>query len=427
MRRIVTAAVLVLLTPAVAWASNDPGFSQQWGIQRIGAEAAWPAGDGSGITIGVADTGADFLHEDLKDKLIAGHDYIDNDESPQDGDGHGTHVSGIAAAITNNGKGVAGVAPGARILMVRVLNDFGVNVPRPNPSDFELFAETAQGVRYAVDRGAKVVNMSLGSAEPGAGPWPELEDAIDYAWSKGSLVVIAAGNDSDGPSDYASGYEDQNAMVVVATTSSDARASYSNSAGKAKWGISAPGSSIYSTYYDSILQPNNHSMYATLSGTSMATPHVSGAAAVLFSMGLSPQRVVDRLMSTAQDLGPAGHDSTFGAGRLDLAKAVSGLGGSGSASGSTGGGGNSGSSGGSKPKSSPGAQTSASASPGESPRAQAAAESPASGSGDNSSQQAEEESGKRNSVLLNAVVGGLLVAVASGLLLWSRLRGKRTA
>ncbi|MGH2819177.1 MAG: S8 family serine peptidase, partial [Actinomycetota bacterium] len=149
-------------------------------MQRIGAEPAWSMGTGNGVVIAVVDTGVDLAHEDLAvpGKLVQGHDFEDRDSNPQDQHGHGTHVAGIAAAATNNGKGVAGTAPSAKIMSVRVLNALGVGV------SITLIERqrAAEGIRWAVDHGASVVNLSLGPIA-GQGPGSDMAEAIAYAWS----------------------------------------------------------------------------------------------------------------------------------------------------------------------------------------------------------------------------------------------------
>lgn len=300
--------VLALFAASPASASNDPGFKDQYGLAKIGAEQAWGTAVGSGVIIAIVDTGVDLSHEDLKDKIVAGRNFVEGDDTPAaDDNGHGTHVSGIAAASTGNGVGVAGVAPAARIMPVRVLQDAGDGSGNAsgNTSDIE------EGIKWAVDHGARVVNLSLGedvlirTVTGGS-----LTDALDYAWSKGAVPVIAAGNDFLFPS----GYRDANAIVVAATDQQDRKASFSNGVGMAKWGMSAPGAGILSTW--------RSNQYATVSGTSMSVPHVAGAAALLMSMGMTNRQTVDRLLATAKDLGAEGHDSTYGSGRLDAAKAV---------------------------------------------------------------------------------------------------------
>jgi subtilisin family serine protease len=305
-------AVLALSGPASARAVNDPSLPRQWGLAKIGAPQAWDTATGAGTVIAVLDSGVDLTHEDLAGKLLTGKDYTGKG-SVQDDCGHGSHVSGIAAASTNNGKGIAGVAPDARILPVKVLQLDGSDCV--GNSD-----EIADAIKWAADQHATVINLSLGSDIQfltGSG----FGDSLSYAWSKGSIPVVAAGNQFL----LGSGYTDEPAIIVTATTPTDTKPSYSSTTGGAKWAMSAPGGAgtgddrdVLSAYF----VEGKANQYGLLAGTSMATPHVAGAAAVLRSMGLSPQQTVDRLLATATDLGAKGTDTTFGAGRLDLAKAV---------------------------------------------------------------------------------------------------------
>lgn len=313
-KRLLPIAVALALASPVLAAPNDPHFDEQWGMRKIGAETAWAKGTGTGIVIAIVDTGIDLSHEDLAAKLEPGIDYIEGDSSPNDEEGHGTHVAGIAAAITGNGKGVAGVAPGARIMPMRVLDENGSCVGT---------CRTSTAIVEAVKRGAKVINLSLGDlAAPVFGPG--FEEALEYAWRNGAIPVVAAGNNYF----FDSGFADNNALVVTATDSRDRSPDYASPVGQAKWALAAPGGGggtltggpgVYSTEING---------YGNKSGTSMAAPHVSGAAAVLLSLGLTPQQTVDRLLATAKDIGDPGKDELFGSGRLDLAAAVAGLPGS---------------------------------------------------------------------------------------------------
>lgn len=302
-RFVLCLVVIGFLIALPADASNDPMFGNQYGLDKIQAEKAWSTGTGVGATVAVIDTGVQAEHEDLAAKMIAGFDFVDGDEVPQDGNRHGTHVAGIAAAVTNNGIGVAGVAPGACVMPVRVLNNNGSGA----------FGDIRSGIRWAADQGAQVINLSLGefvvirNLDESA-----MKDAITYAYGKGVVVAVAAGNDVIFPS----GYRDVDAIAVAATDRRDEKPAFSNGAGDARFGMSAPGAAILSTV------PNG---YGTLSGTSMATPHVAGAAAVLRSLGLSRDQTIKRLLDTADDIGIPGHDPIFGSGRLNLAKAVEGL------------------------------------------------------------------------------------------------------
>lgn len=313
------AAAGLVLWPVAAGAVNDPGHADQWALDVIGADQARAVGQADGIVIAIVDTGVDLAHEDLAGRLVAGRDFVDDDDDPQDEYGHGTHVAGIAAAATDNGRGIAGVAGGAQIMPVRVLGDDGSG----NTTD------VSNGIRWAVDQGAHVVNLSLGrQAQQVFGPG--FVDAVRYAWDSGAVVVVAAGNDFV----LSSGFADEPALVVSATTRDDRKPDYSSGVGSAAWGMAAPGGGcqlvtcpqeddVLSTYWLS----GKSNTYAYLSGTSMAAPHVAGAAAILRGLGLTPQQTVDRLLATAKDIGASGRDNTFGAGRLDLAAAVAGLGG----------------------------------------------------------------------------------------------------
>lgn len=321
-------------------AANDPVYEQglQWGLQRIGAPSAWARGTGRGVTIAIVDSGADLQHQDLRDKVVGQVSCIGANGNPdrctgsaQDDNGHGTHVSGIASATTGNRVGVAGVAPDARLLVVRVLaND--CNATRCTASG--TASDVAAGIRWAVANGAKVINLSLGGGAVQAAVGCSFCDAIEEAWAQGAISVVAAGNDSVLPA----GFGDEPAVVVTATDRNDQRASYSNTSSGilrvARWPVAAPGGEeetqpsdcatggtpkgILSTYW----QAGQANSYACLAGTSMAAPHVSGALAVLLSTGHSPQSAIDRLTSTATDLGPPGRDDSFGFGLIDLARAV---------------------------------------------------------------------------------------------------------
>jgi subtilisin family serine protease len=320
--------------------ANDPVFEQglQWGLQRIGAPSAWARGTGRGVTIAIVDSGADLQHQDLRDKVVGQVSCIGANGDPDrcsgsaaDDNGHGTHVSGIASATTGNRLGIAGVAPDARLLAVRVLaND--CSATRCTASG--TASDVAAGIRWAVANGAKVINLSLGGGAVQAAVGCSFCDAIEEAWAQGAIAVVAAGNDSVLPA----GFGDEHAVVVTATDRDDQRASYSNTSSGilrvARWPVAAPGGEaetqatdcatggtpkgILSTYW----QAGQSDMYACLAGTSMAAPHVSGALAVLLSAGHSPQSAIDRLTSTATDLGPPGRDDSFGFGLIDLAKAV---------------------------------------------------------------------------------------------------------
>lgn len=327
---VVLALALQPFSGARADTPDDPRFDRQWGLQVVGASEAWVKAIGEGVTIAVIDSGIDLAHEDLADGVGAHVSCVDADDDPdacsgsgQDDHGHGSHVAGIAAAATGNGVGVASVAPGATLMSVKVLEPNSAGQATGSLSDVRA------GIRWAVDHGADVINLSLGESVVirnlfGSG----LHDAIEDAWEAGVIPVIAAGN-TDGLFD--SGYAGLPALVVAATTKDDEIASYSTDIGDAQWGIAAPGGDgaanapdarkIYSTFWEE----GRPDLYGWASGTSMAAPHVAGGAAALLSRGFTPQQTVDHLLATAVDLGPQGHDRDFGHGRLDLATATAGL------------------------------------------------------------------------------------------------------
>lgn len=333
--RIVAVVGLLAATAAPAGAdSGDVAFDAglQWGLVRIGAEAAWEVSRGDGITIAVIDSGLAVHHEDLAGKLVngvgcrgTGGDPDACTGSPGDEDGHGTHVAGVAAAVTGNGTGIAGVAPEADIMPVKVLFTECPTCQSSGNAD-----DVAAGIRWAAERGADVINLSLGSTTSSVFG-PSFAEAIDFAWSQGAIPVVAAGNDYVLTADLG----DAPALVVSATDRDDAAPPYSNGIGSARWAIAAPGGDgsdtpescsqdgaprgILSTYWAA---DDDTSAYACLSGTSMAAPHVSGALALLLADGYTPEEAVARLLETAVDVGDPGFDPVFGAGRLDMAAAL---------------------------------------------------------------------------------------------------------
>jgi len=333
----------VMFNRPVYAATNDPYFAKQWALGKIQAERAWTIANGTGAIIAVVDTGVDFKHPDLASKLIyyADADFVEPDgtctgrkgartcvqDGAQDQNGHGTHVAGIAAAITNNGVGVAGVAPGAKILPVRVLDAEGSGTTD----------QVAAGIRYSADKGAHVINLSLGFLS-GLGEVIKLigdldpvYDAIAYAQSKGSVVVIAAGNDSVPLCSEPSAAP--GVLCVGSTDSGDLRSWFSNGdATLQKNYLVAPGGDgltcggdIFATYLTTLATSScsTQAGYDALAGTSMATPHVAGVAALLRSKGLSSDRIVSCLLATGDDLGTPGRDPIFGYGRLNAYNAVS--------------------------------------------------------------------------------------------------------
>lgn len=318
---LLAAVAALVITAVAALAAEDPYRPQQWGLDRIGAAEAWPTTDGSGIVIAVLDTGVDLDHPDLRDRFVrdgdgevVGRDFVDGDDVPQDANGHGTMVAGIAVATADNGEGIAGVAPAARLLPVRVLAEDGSG----------RYADLDEGIRWAVDAGADVINLSLerardrGAVGSTVGALTTPVSAVQYAWDRGVVVVAAAGNSGNDATDYP---EDSPVLLVGASDREDRKAGFSN-AGRSD-AMLAPGIEVVSTWCD----PEEggcaaERRYGVASGTSFAAPSVTGAVALLRSLGLDHRESVDRLRSTARDLGPAGPDPDTGVGRLDVAAAV---------------------------------------------------------------------------------------------------------
>jgi subtilisin family serine protease len=338
-RRLVTAVAVALIAGTAgampSHAATDPMVAMQWSLRTIGAD---PLGRyaGAGVTVAVIDTGVQADHEDLAGAVTASVDCIGSGGDPAgcraaagDPDGHGTHVAGIVGARAGNGKGIAGVAPQASIQSVRVL-ERGCEDKAVGGALCTALGDSADveaGIRWAIANGADVINLSVADdAASRAATGSPLGPAIEEAWAAGVIVVVASGNDLDVA--MGSGYEDVPAIVVAATGPADDRASYSNSVGAARWGMAAPGGdddgscpahAVLSTWVRT-QAPNED--YACMDGTSMAAPHVAGAAAVLLSAGFTALQAIDQLLRTAVDLGAAGHDSEYGAGRLDLAAAL---------------------------------------------------------------------------------------------------------
>jgi len=296
---------------------NDPYFNNQWAHALVESEAAWNFSTGSGgVTIAVLDTGIDGTHPDLAGKIAPGFDAVDGDSNPQDENGHGTHVAGIAAAATNNGTGVAGMDWQARIMPVRVLNDQGSGT----------YGDIIEGINFAYQNGADVLNLSLG----GTASSSLLQAAINDAYAAGSLVVAAMGNENSWVPQYPAA--SANVMAVAATGPSDSRASYSNYGSHCD--IAAPGGEapydpygIFSTMptYDVYMTYEGFATwYDYVSGTSMAAPYVAGLAALVRSADstLTPDEVQALIQNTADDKGSAGWDQYYGHGRINALAAL---------------------------------------------------------------------------------------------------------
>src|SRR3954447_12682921 len=311
---------------------DDPVFPDQWGLSQIKAPAAWARGDrGAGATIAVVDTGVDLVHPDLDANLASGADLTPAADQgcpgPQDENGHGTHVAGIAAAVANDGIGGAGVAPAAKVMPVRVLDASG------SGDDPTVIA----GIKYAADHGAKVINLSLGGA-PIVGEAPPLNaqvaDAVHYAFSKGAVVVAAAGTESIPLCSYPAAAA--NAICVGATDRRGLPSYYSNFPVSPEHvvGVRAPGGvgdplfcedseDIWSTVWpggDPCTGSGSMSGYDTFAGTSMAAPFVSGVAALLAGKGLSNGQILECIRTTSS--GGGNYNPVMGYGIVDAGAAA---------------------------------------------------------------------------------------------------------
>ncbi|HWC15252.1 MAG TPA: S8 family serine peptidase [Actinomycetota bacterium] len=318
---------------------NDPLFADQWGMAKIQAPQAWQERNatGHGINIAIVDSGVDLGHEDFycpgKLSILPGSD-ISVGDRPQDDNGHGTHVAGIAAACTNNGKGVVGVAPDATIIPVRV---FG---------ESDLDKAMADGIRFATDNRAHVINLSIGDIPPfshlGPDGYPMTEEAMAYARTNGVVIAAAAGNFVQPTCEYPS--LSRNVICVVATDRDDMRAWYTdlpvnvdrNAEGlKMEAVVAAPGGQgtfcdegIVSTYLRTESSTCYETGYDSLDGTSMASPHVAGIAALLYDRiggdrsKANADTIVQTILETSDDLYTEGWDPIVGFGRVNALSAV---------------------------------------------------------------------------------------------------------
>ncbi len=313
---------------------NDPFYVYQWHFDNpvyggVHAESAWNTTTGTGVVVAVIDTGVayeDYTQgstryyraPDLQNTAFAsGYDFVNNDTHPNDDEGHGTHVAGTIAQSTNNGSGVAGLSYGAKIMPVKVLNRFGSGT----------YAAIADGIYYAADHGAQVINLSLG----GSSSSQTLEDALAYAYGKGVTIVAAAGNNGSSVISYPAAYNNY-VIAVGATRFDEARSSYSNYG--AGLDVVAPGGDLNvdqnaDGYGDGVLQQTfgpryNDWGYYFYQGTSMASPHVAAVAALVIAYGnaTTPTAVRAAIETTADDLGSDGWDQTYGWGLLNAAAAL---------------------------------------------------------------------------------------------------------
>lgn len=306
---------------------DDSLFEDQWGFHNTGqtggtvdadidAPEGWTAafGDGTfentgGTIVGVLDTGIDSLHEDLQGEVVACANALLAigaviEGYCQDDNGHGTHVAGTVSATTGNGIGVAGTAPSAQLAVFKGLDATGSG----------FFGDIIAGIHWLhAEAGAQVINMSFGAPESSE----ELDAELSEAFASGTLLVASAGNE-EGQDDRVQSHPafHPDVVSVAATDHSDAHADFSNCNSDVE--VAAPGVDIWSTFVGSVL-------YASIDGTSMASPHAAGVAAMIMSeLGLDNVQTRSRLSSTADDLGPPGRDTCFGSGRVNLSTALGG-------------------------------------------------------------------------------------------------------
>lgn len=273
----------------------QPPQSLPWGVDQIDAEVS--ASTGAGVTVCIVDTGIDKDHPDLQANIVGGRNFVAKgvmvDPAKWDDDnGHGTHVAGTVAAVDNS-IGVVGVAPGASLLAAKVLNSRGSG----------YMSDVIAGMDYCAQNNAKVISMSLGTSSD----VQAVHDMVDAAYAQGVLLVAAAGNDYGGAVSYPAAYD--NVVAVSATDKNNNLAAFSSVGPEVE--LAAPGVGILSTW--------NDGGYNTISGTSMATPHVSGVAALAWEANplLSNVEIRALLQQTADDLGMTGRDSFYGYGLVD--------------------------------------------------------------------------------------------------------------
>jgi thermitase len=277
---------------------NDSLYSQQWSMPKIKAEQAWGLKPGGYSTVAVIDTGANLTHPDLDADLVAGYDFVNSDNIPEDDNGHGTHVAGIIAGEFNSAAGIAGVGKNAKVMPLKALAS--------NGEGFE--SDIANAIIYATNHGSKIINLSLGATTSSS----TLQNAVNYANSNNVIVVAASGNQGAASLNYPAAYP--GVISVGSTNQNDARSSFSNYG--AGLYLTAPGNNIVSTYLSG--------GYANASGTSMASPLVAGAISFAMSDGTTTKsQVMQRLKTSSDKVGSqpysdGGYNYYYGYGRLNL-------------------------------------------------------------------------------------------------------------
>ncbi|WP_071190005.1 S8 family peptidase [Trichormus sp. NMC-1] len=283
---------------------NDQYYSKQWNLHKIGIEGAWNLTKGSGIKVAVIDTGITQVRDLAETKFVKGYDFVNDTEAANDDNGHGTHVAGTVAQATNNNYGVAGVAYEASLMPLKVLNAYGSGT----------VADIAEAIKFAADKGADVINMSLG----GGGESQLMKEAIEYAHRKGVVIIAAAGNESTNGASYPARYP--HVIGVSAFGPDGEKAEYSNYG--AGVDISAPGGSETGGILQETIDENGEGVFLGLQGTSMASPHVAGVAALIKAAGVTD---TDEILKVLQQSARVIQDdglNYYGAGQLNAEAAV---------------------------------------------------------------------------------------------------------
>lgn len=279
---------------------NDTYYTEyQWNLPLIGMEQSWDISEGSSdVIVAVVDTGVDLEHPEFAGKLVEGYNVLEDNNKPQDDNGHGTHVSGVIAAKTNNKDGIAGMTWKSKLMPVKAIGADGSGSA----------VDIAQGIYWATDHGADVINLSVGNYTSSAA----LKEACQYAYEKNVVLVAASGNDASDQPSFPAAYDQ--VLSVAAVDHRKERADFSNFGEHID--VSAPGVDIPSTYI--------YSDYASLSGTSMACPHVAALAALVRSVhpDMKNRDVMEVIRKSAVDLGPPGHDQLYGYGMIDVSQTL---------------------------------------------------------------------------------------------------------